>query len=234
VGRFGGHGHVCYADSGPLGTPTSCSSSQGGSWRLVLLFRGTRRRREHRRSSVRSPGTEHLDLACGIRSSVQQAGAGFLAALGGSQSGSQRAQPSGDAERRPATITPGERHIGRHRATSGDWAELIWEQEVAGSNPAIPTIFRICHLSVGANLVASWCRPMSAGWLSVGARWLPPASRIDPLSCWSNLCSIDRERPTSARRRDPLILTAGNATVITSKGAPLRSPCGGVAARSCE
>jgi hypothetical protein len=31
------------------------------------------------------------------------------------------------------------RHAGRRGATSGDWAELIWEQEVAGSNPAIPT-----------------------------------------------------------------------------------------------
>jgi hypothetical protein len=87
---------------------------------------------------------------------------GYRAALGRSQSGSQRAQPSGDAERRPATITPGEPHIRRHRATSGDWAQLIWEQEVAGSNPAIPTIFRICYLWVGANPVASCCRPMSA------------------------------------------------------------------------
>jgi hypothetical protein len=79
----------------------------------------------------------------------------LLAALGGSQSGSQRAQPSGDTRRRPATITPDERHAGRRRATSGDWAGLIWEQEVAGSNPAIPTIFRICYLWVGAILVAS-------------------------------------------------------------------------------
>jgi hypothetical protein len=70
---------------------------------------------------------------------------GSRVVLGESQSGSQRAQPSGDAERRPATITPGERLAGRHRATSGDWAELIWEQEVAGSNPAIPTIFQICY-----------------------------------------------------------------------------------------
>ena len=84
-------------------------------------------------------------------------------APGGSQSGSQRAQPSGDVRRRPATITPGERHIGRRRATSGDWVELIWEQEAAGSNPAIPTIFRICCPLVGAILVASYCRPMSAG-----------------------------------------------------------------------
>ena len=53
--------------------------------------------------------------------------------------------------------------MGRRGATSGDWAELIWEQEVAGSNPAIPTIFRICCLWVGAIVVASCCRPVSAG-----------------------------------------------------------------------
>jgi uncharacterized protein with NAD-binding domain and iron-sulfur cluster len=47
------------------------------------------------------------------------------AALGGRQSGSQRTQPSGDAGRRPATFTSGERHIRRRRATSGDWAGLI-------------------------------------------------------------------------------------------------------------
>jgi hypothetical protein len=75
---------------------------------------------------------EYLDLACEIRSSVQQAEAGFLGSAGGSQSGRERAQPSGDAERRPATITPGERHTGRHRATSGDWAGLIWELEGRG------------------------------------------------------------------------------------------------------
>lgn len=30
-------------------------------------------------------------------------------------------------------------HIGRHEATSGGEVDLIWEQEAAGSNPAIPT-----------------------------------------------------------------------------------------------
>jgi hypothetical protein len=42
-------------------------------------------------------------------------------------------KPSGDAERRLAIIAPGERHAGRHGATSGDWVELIWEQDAAGS-----------------------------------------------------------------------------------------------------
>ena len=71
--------------------------------------------------------------------------------------------------------------MGRRGATSGDWAELIWEQEAAGSNPAIPTIFRICYLLVGANLVASYCRLMSAG-VAQRRRTLAPASPPDRLS----------------------------------------------------
>src|SRR5262249_32115771 len=43
---------------------------------------------------------------------------------------------SGDVQPAPSQVngTPG-----RHCATSGGWLELIWEQEAAGSNPAIPT-----------------------------------------------------------------------------------------------
>ena len=44
-----------------------------------------------------------------------------------------------DAARCPASITPGERLVGLHGTMSGDWLGLIWEQEAAGSNPAIPT-----------------------------------------------------------------------------------------------
>src|ERR1700735_26255 len=54
------------------------------------------------------------------RFSVQHAETVFLGRAGGSQSGSQRAQSTGDPGRRPATIGPGERHIGRRGATSGD------------------------------------------------------------------------------------------------------------------
>ena len=43
---------------------------------------------------------------------------------------------SGDSQPCVAAV---QRHIGRHQATSGDRVELIWEQEAAGSNPAIPT-----------------------------------------------------------------------------------------------
>ena len=90
-------------------------------------------------SQLRRQEREHSDLACVNSISVQHAAAVFPARAGGSQSGSQRAQSSGDARRRPATIDPGERHIGPREATSGDRLELIWEQEAAGSNPAIPT-----------------------------------------------------------------------------------------------
>jgi hypothetical protein len=72
-------------------------------------------------------------------------------------------------------ITPGEPHIRRHGATSGDGAELIWEQEAAGSNPAIPTIFRICCLWAGAIVVASRCRLTSAG-VAQCLRTLAPTS----------------------------------------------------------
>jgi hypothetical protein len=119
---------------------------------------------EHR--GLHRPGRRDritLTLLAKFEGQFNRQESGSRAALGGSQSGSQRAQPSGGTERRPATITPGERHVRRHRATSGDWAGLIWEQEAAGSNPAIPTIFRICDLLVGAILVASVCRLTSVG-----------------------------------------------------------------------
>jgi hypothetical protein len=48
-------------------------------------------------------------------------------------------QPPSHIRRRQANVGAGERPTGRHRATSSDWRELIWEQEAAGSNPAIPT-----------------------------------------------------------------------------------------------
>jgi len=65
---------------------------------------------------------------------------------GGSQSGSQRAQPLSHVRRCQASVVPGERHARRCRASSGVWLVLIWEQEAAGSNPAIPTAFFECVL----------------------------------------------------------------------------------------
>jgi len=66
----------------------------------------------------------------------------------GSQCGSQHAQTVSHVLPYPASIAPGERHAGRHWATSGDRMTLIWEQEAAGSNPAIPTRFFECVVSL--------------------------------------------------------------------------------------
>jgi hypothetical protein len=161
---------------------------------------------------------------------------GFWAALGGSQSGSQRAQPSGDAERRPATITPGGWHAGRHRATSGDWAGLIWEQEAAGSNPAIPTIFRICWLLVGAKSGSQLLSPMSA---SVAQR-LPTLAPISPadrsiillvelvFDCLRMACpyEVARSRRSFGRRQVIRMNCARRRDPATSDGqmVPRRSP----------
>jgi hypothetical protein len=60
-------------------------------------------------------------------------------------------------------------------ATSGDWAELIWEQEVADSNPAIPTVFRIRCPLAGAILAAGYCRSTSVG-VAQRLRTLAPTS----------------------------------------------------------
>jgi hypothetical protein len=49
------------------------------------------------------------------------------------------AQTSTDIEPRPAIVVAGDGHIGLRKATSGGLRELIWEQEAAGSKPAIPT-----------------------------------------------------------------------------------------------
>jgi hypothetical protein len=62
---------------------------------------------------------------------------------------------------------------------SAAWlARLLWEQEVAGSNPAIPTIFRICYRLLEAILVASICRRTSA----VVAQRLRKLASISPLN----------------------------------------------------
>jgi hypothetical protein len=53
---------------------------------------------------------------------------------------------------RLASTPGGSSHVGQHLATSSVRLELIWEQEVAGSNPAIPTAnFRMCCQSCLSN-----------------------------------------------------------------------------------
>jgi hypothetical protein len=48
-------------------------------------------------------------------------------------------QPPAELRIRASAATAARCHAGRHQATSGGWVDLIWEQEAAGSNPAIPT-----------------------------------------------------------------------------------------------
>jgi hypothetical protein len=57
----------------------------------------------------------------------------------GSQVGSQWPPTPSDVWPWLAIVIARQDHTGRHRAMSGDPSDLIWEQEAAGSNPAIPT-----------------------------------------------------------------------------------------------
>src|SRR5258707_6166602 len=68
-------------------------------------------------------------------------GRGFTVIFGRSYFGEPKWEPTCTAlshvRRRPASVVPGECHARRHRASSGNGRELIWEQEVAGSHTAI-------------------------------------------------------------------------------------------------
>ena len=73
----------------------------------------------------------------------------------------QRRQVPGHVRRRPASVVAGERHARRRRTTWGGWRELIWDQEVAGSNPAIPTgssYFSRLQTTGEGHCVIAWCR----------------------------------------------------------------------------
>src|ERR1700730_6718052 len=58
--------------------------------------------------------------------------------IAGSQTGSQRRQTPGDAERRPATITPANWLFRRQRAMSSDGWVAPYKRGVTGSNPVAP------------------------------------------------------------------------------------------------
>jgi hypothetical protein len=79
-----------------------------------------------------------LVLACarGQARSWEVSGANGIS---GSQVGSQQGPTSSDTRLRSAIIDAGQRCIGRCQATSGDGGDVLWEQEAASSNLAIPT-----------------------------------------------------------------------------------------------
>ena len=112
-----GSGHL--ADRCIAGSPRCCTTDQFG----------------------RRPGSVSPDLLrwTGSRPSARLSAMRERRLRWGPKWESQRAQTAGHVRRRPASIVLGKRHAGRRQATSGDWVELIWEQEAAGSIPAIPT-----------------------------------------------------------------------------------------------
>lgn len=86
----------------------------------------------------RAPRTGDMALDMIFDASKSNRRLSWAVAKVGSQSGSQHAQTLSHVRRCPATIAAGEGHTGRREATPGGRRELIWEQEAAGSNPAIP------------------------------------------------------------------------------------------------
>jgi len=57
----------------------------------------------------------------------------------GSHVGSQQSPTLSNTRRQRAVIVAAHTYAGQHLAPTGDPTDLIWEQEAAGSNPAIPT-----------------------------------------------------------------------------------------------
>ena len=111
-----GSGHL--ADRCIAGSPRCCTTDQFG----------------------RRPGSVSPDLLrwTGSRPSARLSAMRECRLRWGPKWESQRAQTAGHVRRRPASIVLGKRHAGRRQATSGDWVELIWEQEAAGSKSRHP------------------------------------------------------------------------------------------------
>lgn len=83
---------------------------------------------------------------------------------------SQRRQTRNDVRPQAAAVSAGRRRIWLRPATPGNRPELLWEQEDAGSNPAIPTM---CDVSghrrqVSRDMVDSWIP--SRAWAGVEDR----------------------------------------------------------------
>jgi hypothetical protein len=105
-----------------------------------------------------------------------------------SQSGSQRAQTLSHLRRRQADVVPVERYAGRHQATAGDWMELIWEQEVAGSNPVIQT-GSSCFPNSDSITSKRSRGPFAPGWASADVAGRGPL----PVHVGSHLLAIEPE-----------------------------------------
>jgi hypothetical protein len=67
--------------------------------------------------------------------------------IGGSQVGSQSGPAPSHVQPWSDIVIAAQWHVRRHRPTSGDCLVLLWEQEAAGSNPAIPTKAQVVGLS---------------------------------------------------------------------------------------
>jgi len=76
----------------------------------------------------------------------------------GSQTGSQRPQIRAYIGRHPTTVYAGQLHIGQLRATLSDARSVPGGQGVAGSNPAVPTLFRMYVGSESAVCRSQWER----------------------------------------------------------------------------
>jgi hypothetical protein len=123
--------------------------------------------------------------------------------------GSQHARTRSGVRLRLATITAGGCHVGQHPATSSVRIELIWEQEAAGSNPAISTRFFECVVSMckQGRLVGS-CRATRAGVAgclrTLAALWLPCCRgiRLRPADRTSVRPTVTCSQASSRRRAE--------------------------------
>jgi hypothetical protein len=117
----------------------------------------------------------------------------------------QRAQTPGDDRPRRPIITLGNGNIGRHQATSGCVLGLIWEQEAAGSNPAILTRFFECAVSLGKQARTVCCCRLVPGGVGGRLCTLAPTQLEDAAGpSRPNFRSLDRHAFAGIKSPAPL------------------------------